>query len=337
MSDSFAIDSGTLFCAQLVITLRKRLCCDPDGTPEIIADTTSLVDERFTPANGAPDPGERVTLTFNVRNVGNGNTSHLKAELLDGNGVVQPDGQRVYGRVDSGGAPAGVDFHFTADGACGTTIQPTLALHDGATDMGTVSFPVRLGTTDVTSTSAAEPATITINDTPRVSGIAVASPYPSMINVSGVPGTVRAVCVTLNGLFHTFPSDIDILLVGPHGQQVILLSDAGGGTDAVGLTITFDDAAAAIAPATLVSGTFRPTNIGGGDIFPGAPPGAPAAALAAFAGTDPNGAWRLFVVDDAGIDAGRIAGGWSLTIDTEFPVCVAPPAGDGGDTVAAGL
>jgi hypothetical protein len=79
--------------------------------------------------------------------------------------------------------------------------------------------------------------------------------------------------------------------------------------------------------------------LGGGDIFPGAPPGAPAAALATFAGTDPNGAWRLFVVDDAGIDSGRIAGGWSLSLDTEFPVCVAPPAGDdgGASAIAAGL
>jgi subtilisin-like proprotein convertase family protein len=338
VTDSFGADTGTLFCAQLVIKLRAQLCCDPNGTPIIIADTSSLVRETFVPANGAADPGERVTYQFNVRNVGTGNTDHLKAELVDGNGVVGAHGQRVYGVVQTGGAAVGADFPFTADGVCGATIQPTLAVSDEHQSLGTVSFPIRLGTTEVAVTSAAEPAAIAINDTPRVTGVALASPYPSTINVSGVSGTVRSVRVTLNGLAHTFPSDIDILLVGPQGQQVILLSDEGGGTDIVGVNLTLDDAAPAGVPATLVSGTFRPSNVGGGDLFPGAPPGAPAALLATFAGTDPNGAWRLFVVDDAGADAGTLAGGWSLSIDTEFPVCVSPsPGDDGDDAVAQGV
>jgi subtilisin-like proprotein convertase family protein len=328
ISDSFGADVGTLFCTQLVFTLRPRLCCDPNGTPIIIADSSSLLSERFDPANQAADPGERVKVAFNVRNVGNGNTDHLKAQLLDSEGVAAVPGERVYGRVDTGGAAVGVDFEFTGAGACGATIQPTLALNDGSLDLGTVSFPIRLGTSEIAVTSAADPASITINDTPRVSGIALASPYPSTINVSGAVGTVRSVRVNLDGLTHTFPADIDILLVGPGGQQVILLSDVGGGTDIVGVNLTLDDAAPTPAPAILVSGTFRPTNIGTGDTFPGAPAGAPAAALAAFAGTDPNGAWRLFVVDDAGIDLGTMAGGWSLVIETEFPVCVSPPAPD---------
>ena len=33
-------------------------------------------------------------------------------------------------------------------------------------------------------------------------------------------------------------------------------------------------------------------------------------------GADANGEWRLFVVDDASIDSGSIAGGWSLEITT---------------------
>lgn len=335
ISDSFGADTGTLFCAQLVIKQRAQLCCDPNGTPIIVPDTSSLVAERFVPANGAADPGEAVRYLFNVRNVGSGNTSHLKAELLDGNGVVGAHEEGVYGVVHTGGAAVGSQFQFTADGVCGATIQPTLTLSDGTQDLGTVSFPVRLGTNDIAVTSAAEPASITINDTPRVTGIALASPYPSTINVSGAQGTVRSVRVSLNGLAHTFPSDIDVLLVGPRGQQVILLSDVGGGTDIVGVNLTLDDAAPAGVPATLVSGTFRPSNVGGGDVFPGAPAGAPAAALAAFAGTDPNGAWRLFVVDDVGTDRGSMAGGWSLSIETEFPVCVAPPAPDGDGAAPA--
>jgi subtilisin-like proprotein convertase family protein len=336
ITDSAGADVGTLFCAQLVFKVRTQLCCDPNGTPIIVADTASLLNEHFAPSNGAADPGETVRFHFDVLNVGSGRTDHLKADLLDGHGVVQAEGQQIYGVVDIGGAPVGADFQFTADGVCGATIEPTLALHDGTLDLGTVSFPIQLGVTERTTITAAQPAPIAINDTPRVGGIAVASPYPSTIDVSGAPGTVRAVRVTLNGLRHTFPADIDIKLVGPQGQQVILLSDVGGGTDIVNVNLTLDDAAPAPVGTTVVSGTFQPTNIGAGDTFPGSPAGVPAAALAVFNGTDPNGLWQLFVVDDAGADRGDLLGGWSLSIDTEFAACVSPLVPDGGTAVPQG-
>ena len=57
------------------------------------------------------------------------------------------------------------------------------------------------------------------------------------------------------------------MLVGPQGQSVVLMSDVPRddpvcGGDAVGLILTFDDAAAGPIPldSALVSGTFRPTN-----------------------------------------------------------------------------
>ncbi|WP_353957823.1 hypothetical protein [Peribacillus sp. NJ4] len=55
-----------------------------------------------------------------------------------------------------------------------------------------------------------------------------AAPYPSFINVAGLTGTIAEVTVTLNNMSHTFPADLDILLVGPQGQNVLLMSDAGG-------------------------------------------------------------------------------------------------------------
>jgi subtilisin-like proprotein convertase family protein len=150
-----------------------------------------------------------------------------------------------------------------------------------------------------------------------------ANPYPSNITVSGLSDLVDTVTVTLNNLSHHFPSDIDILLVGPEGQNLILMGDTGDSVDISNVTLTFDDAAAVSLPISgqIVTGTFKPTNFfdfgEGGDSFP-APAPAPSGAttLATFTGTDPNGTWSLYVVDDTEFDVGSIAGGWCVTVTT---------------------
>ena len=65
-----------------------------------------------------------------------------------------------------------------------------------------------------------------------------ATTYPSTISVSGVNGVISKVRVTFTKLSHTFPDDIDALLVGPLGQKLILMSDAGGSTPVVNKTVT---------------------------------------------------------------------------------------------------
>jgi subtilisin-like proprotein convertase family protein len=154
-----------------------------------------------------------------------------------------------------------------------------------------------------------------------------AAPYPSIIEVSGVGDPVADVNVTLDGIGHGFPDDVDVLLVGPSGDAVVLMADVGGdGTNSVtGLTLTFDDEAAAPLPdgATLASGSVRPTSgtdRGGGtccDFVGGAPAPPPpyATSLSIFDGDDANGTWELFVFDDTTTDEGEISGGWSLEID----------------------
>jgi subtilisin-like proprotein convertase family protein len=148
---------------------------------------------------------------------------------------------------------------------------------------------------------------------------APANPYPSNIVVAGLSGTVTKVSVRL-GVNHTFPDDLDVLLVGPGGQTALLMSDVGGDADTMSTVIlTFDDAAAASLPDGngLVEGTFKPTNIGGADAFP-APAPAPGdnTLLSIFNGTAPNGTWALYVVDDKESDLGSFSAGWSLTITT---------------------
>lgn len=160
-----------------------------------------------------------------------------------------------------------------------------------------------------------------------IPGSGNASPYPSAITVSGVPTHFTRLEVQLNGYTHSFPDDVDILLVGPQGQRSILMSDAGGGSPgAMGATLTF----AQTAPTPIsdgtnpTTGTFRPANYANapGDLVdtfstpgPGALTDAPAD-LFAFNGVNPNGTWNLFVVDDASGDQGSISGGWTLRFTT---------------------
>jgi subtilisin-like proprotein convertase family protein len=145
-----------------------------------------------------------------------------------------------------------------------------------------------------------------------------ANPYPSSINVSGLQGPIGKATVTLTNLTHTWPDDIDILLSGPAGQAVILMSDAGTSLDVDNVTLTFDDAAATAPPNEdqIVSGTFTPSNYVGGDLVDNFAPGPTptGTTLGTFTGSDPNGTWNLWVRDDEDLDVGALSG-WTLTLD----------------------
>jgi hypothetical protein len=151
------------------------------------------------------------------------------------------------------------------------------------------------------------------------------SPYASTLDLTGVDGVVSHVAVTLHGLRHDFPSDLDIALVGPAGQVAMLMSEVGGNTKfpVSGLTLTLDNSATDFLPidSMLVSGVFKPTRQFQALSFdfpepaPAGTANAPAD-LSLFNGTDPNGTWQLFVIDDSSPDSGTIASGWSLDIVT---------------------
>jgi hypothetical protein len=94
--------------------------------------------------------------------------------------------------------------------------------------------------------TVANPTPITIPDG-RYNDPAKAVPYPSTINVSGLPAVWR-LTVTINGMTHGWPDDIDMLLVSPEGQKVMLMSDAGNGYPVTNVTIAFADDAATPIP-----------------------------------------------------------------------------------------
>uniref|UniRef100_UPI00260FD3EF tandem-95 repeat protein n=1 Tax=uncultured Azohydromonas sp. TaxID=487342 RepID=UPI00260FD3EF len=102
---------------------------------------------------------------------------------------------------------------------------------------------------------------IPVADTFTIPDSGAVTPFPSVVTVSGYAGLITNVNVTLSSITHTYPDDLDILLVGPQGQSVLLMSDAGGSGDVNGITLTFDDAAAAglSDSGQLVSGRFKPS------------------------------------------------------------------------------
>ena len=174
---------------------------------------------------------------------------------------------------------------------------------------------------------------------------AAANPYPSTVAVSGlnnIPASGNNVTITINNfsLPTGRPDDIDMLLVSPTGASLIFWSDVGGNaTTAVNVTISVSDAAAAYLPdaGTLASGAFKPTNESTAqDNFaqygaPAGPYGNPGGATvgagagsfaSSFNGTNPNGAWSLYVLDDTaapGSTAGSISS-WSLSINATSAV-----------------
>lgn len=161
-----------------------------------------------------------------------------------------------------------------------------------------------------------------------------ALPYPSAIQLNNLPGVVTHVSVTLHGLKHARPADLDILLVSPSGKSVLLMSDAGTNVAVTNLTLTFDDAATNCLRRfrRLTSGTFQPSNYDvNSDKFPAPAPAGPyGQKLSVLNGQSANGTWALFVRDDAAKCTGSIAGGWSLSIVTSNSISAAEYA-VGGD------
>ena len=171
------------------------------------------------------------------------------------------------------------------------------------------------------------------------------APIPSSIPVSGITGNViTKVVVQLNDFTHSWPADVDLLLVGPGGIRAILMSDAGGGNEVVDIDLTFSPTAPSDVPqgTVLSTATVYPANYvhdddpdNFSDPFPLVAPAVldrEPADLTVFNGINPNGTWTLHAVDDfQGLDGGDIGGGWTLflTVPTVFTVTKTADTNDG--------
>jgi subtilisin-like proprotein convertase family protein len=120
----------------------------------------------------------------------------------------------------------------------------------------------------------------------------------SDLTISGFATTVSDINLTFN-ITHTFDADLTAYLIAPDGTQLTLFSGIGGSANNFTNTTLDDQAASSIASASApFTGAFQPVG-----------------ALATFNGKDPNGTWKLKVVDNARRDTGTLDS-WSLNITT---------------------
>jgi uncharacterized delta-60 repeat protein/uncharacterized repeat protein (TIGR01451 family) len=263
------------------------------------------------PGNGVIDTNETVTMLFALRNASGTNTANLTAQLIPTSAVMNPSGPQDFGVLTVHGPSVSRPFTFTARGTNGQVLSATLQLRDGTTAISNVVYNFVMGSA---VTSYSNNAPIFIDDYTK------ARPYPSIINVGGVGTVVTRATVTLSNIYHSWPSDINMLLVSPTGGKSYLMSKAGGSYALSKTTLTFDDTATASLPfgTKISSSTNKPS------AYAAAPPPFPIPAppapyptnLAGLMGSNPNGDWSLFVYDDSPLNSGIISNGWSLSLIT---------------------
>jgi len=251
--------AGGILVAPYAATLTIH---DVSGSYVVPAGATLISDPN---GNGLIDPAEKVSLMFGFRVGGGTNVANLVATLLETNGVSPSSTNYVqtYGALKTNGPAAYRPFTFTAIGTNSQQIQATFKLEDGAKNIGTNRFTFTLGSWTATYSNT---AAIIIND------LTTATPYPSIINVSNLGGTLIKATVTVTNLSHGSINDVDMLLVSPAGQDTLLLSGVGTpGVAAAHVTLTFDDAtnySKLPASGSIVSGTNNPTAYPPLPIFP---------------------------------------------------------------------
>ena len=147
-------------------------------------------------------------------------------------------------------------------------------------------------------------------------------------------GRILDIGVLLQGLSHTFPDDLDFLLVGGGGRGLEFWSDAGGSVNIANGNFLIADFGASLLPdATAIApGTYRPTDYSpsGAEfasnwgLSPSTGVSIPAPTAGAtlhsiFDGSWLNSTWSLFVRDDAAGDTGSL-GLWGFHITYQIIV-----------------
>ncbi|HKO98843.1 MAG TPA: HYR domain-containing protein, partial [Pyrinomonadaceae bacterium] len=229
--DSTKVDEAFPMMIDLTIT-------DVDGnvhqcnfSDAVTSAGATIVEESCSPANGAIDPGETVTISFCVQNLDSPSpdqdTAALIGTLQSSGGVTSPSGPQSYGVVVAGGPPVCRNFTFTASGSCGGTVTASLDLVDGDTNHGTVTYDFTLGVEEVccapAECSITCPANVTQSNDPNQCGAVVNYPAPT---TTGDCGAVT--CSPASGSFF------------PVGTTTVTCQAAGDGPSCT-FTVTVND------------------------------------------------------------------------------------------------
>ncbi|MBS0321744.1 MAG: proprotein convertase P-domain-containing protein [Proteobacteria bacterium] len=204
------------------------------------------------------------------------------------------------------------------------TISDDLAGDGGSLDSWSLSI----------ATLPAAPTTQTSTYT-QPTGVAIAdlATTTSTLDVAGAGAAILDVNVT-TFITHTFPADLDIVLVSPSGTRVTLTTDNGAGNDDVFNGTVWDDSAdpGGQVPYTSDDGLVTDHAYVNGVT---ASPLVPEGALSALMGEDPNGTWQLEITDDLGGDVGNLAS-WSIQVTTASCALAIVAGSDSGSVTTTG-
>jgi hypothetical protein len=237
-----------------------------------------------TSASGSPNPASFIPPATNA-------SVNLTANVAvsDGSGIPVNAGTVTFvdGATNLGSAPV-ANGQATLAATLTEGTHQIVASYSGTntgTEFGVSSatFDQRVDTATAlpTSVSGAGPYSYCNTGSITAPGLGLdsgpASPYPSNIFVTNLPGTVNAATVTLNGFSTRDQGDLLSLLVGPGGNNLDFFSLTGSnvGTAPAPFNLNFSDTAADIVSGNLSSaGTFQPTSNNPSIAYPQCPPNA---------------------------------------------------------------
>jgi hypothetical protein len=300
--------------------------------------TAELPGPTNSDGDGFFEPCETLQSAITVTNVGTSTATGVNATITSTTpGVTIVNGSASFGSLASGGSATGnVTFKLLPTFVPGTTVTINVSITFGpGSGSSTASYtvPTSCPLTPGGTFTFSNPAPITI---PASGTSGPAAPYPSTINVSGIPTghVVTKVTVTINNFNHTWPNDVGVALRGPGGQICVLFNNAigGSGGGVTNRTYTFDQAFPPLPTSGFPpSGTYGPNNNSTTRTFAAPLPSPPYNSnlniFNGLSGASVNGTWELFVQDFAVDDTGNINGGWSITIQTGTPDCTTTACG----------
>ncbi len=299
-----------------------------------------------TTVTGTPNrsnTGATVTVTATVLNANTSAPITSGTVTFTANGVSVPGGPTSPVTVNSSGQAS-----FTTS-ALPEGDNPILATYNG-TGSFSLSFGSYTQRVDDTTTGPTisgnvftycNTGAITLPGPNNASDIGQASPNPSNIFVTDLPGTIQAVQVDLKSL-HMQDTDhfTASLLVGPAATTAStfdFFSNTGSGAGTISGNFSFADSAASLVPSGSdpASGTYKPTSYGSADTFFASTSGfftlpsgpynrAATAGTSTFASIyqsdNGQGTWSLYFNQNTHAASNGLTGGWCLDLTVNPPV-----------------